>query len=80
VRERLIAPPAGGSGIVPRKIPKLFKFECVFKLISQLTLNTDERSYSGLLICGNIRGCKRPLLNVSTFVMFEAPESLYVDY
>jgi hypothetical protein len=62
---------------VPRKkISKLFTFWCVFKLNSQLSLKT-ERSYSGLLICGNIHGHKRLLLNILKFAMCEAPESLF---
>jgi hypothetical protein len=65
----------GFGGLPPKKFSKLFTLKCVFKLISQLILNT-ERSYSGLLIFGYIRGCLRLLLNLLKFVVFEAPETL----
>jgi hypothetical protein len=75
VREGVIPLPLGVRGLCPRKKFKIVYVKMCFKLISQLILNT-ERSYSGLLICGYIRGCLRLLLNLLKLVVFEAPETL----
>jgi hypothetical protein len=59
------------GGWAGEKKYKLFTMRCFSELIFKLILNT-ERSYTGLLICGYIRGCKRLLLNLLKFVMFGA--------
>lgn len=68
----------GFGGCAPPKNSQLITFKSVFKLSSQLILNT-ECNYSVFVICGYMRGCKLLLLNLLKFVIFETPESLF-DY